>query len=198
MAKARQNATPLVSICYALVVFAALNWAVFGTGAIRGSHLGQIAGGWLEADATVMAVPLVAQLPWFALMAGLGIYAVWQCMPTARHTDLHGKLRPWVLALVLLNALWLQLLQRDRMGFSLLFALLKINPSPVCVLDEIDTALDDNNTDKFAEYLSRYSQKMQFIVISHRKPTMAVCDSLYGFAMEEKGVSKLLSVKLNQ
>ena len=91
MAKARQNATPLVSICYALVVFAALNWAVFGTGAIRGSHLGQIAGGWLEADATVMAVPLVAQLPWFALMAGLGIYAVWQCMPTARHTDLHGK-----------------------------------------------------------------------------------------------------------
>lgn len=102
MAKARQNATPLVSICYALVVFAALNWAVFGTGAIRGSHLGQIAGGWLEADATVMAVPLVAQLPWFALMAGLGIYAVWQCMPTARHTDLHGKLRPWVLALVLL------------------------------------------------------------------------------------------------
>lgn len=83
-------------------------------------------------------------------------------------------------------------------AISLLFALLKINPSPVCILDEIDTALDDNNTDKFAEYLSRYSQKMQFIVISHRKPTMAVCDSLYGFAMEEKGVSKLLSVKLNQ
>ncbi len=83
-------------------------------------------------------------------------------------------------------------------AISLLFALLKINPSPVCILDEIDTALDDANTDKFAEYLSRYSQKMQFIVISHRKPTMAVCDSLYGFAMEEKGVSKLLSVKLNQ
>ncbi len=83
-------------------------------------------------------------------------------------------------------------------AISLLFALLKINPSPVCILDEIDTALDDANTDKFAEYLSRYSQKMQFIVISHRKPTMAVCDALYGFAMEEKGVSKLLSVKLNQ
>ncbi len=83
-------------------------------------------------------------------------------------------------------------------AISLLFALLKINPSPVCILDEIDTALDDNNTDKFAEYLSRYSQKMQFIVISHRKPTMSVCDALYGFAMEEKGVSKLLSVKLNR
>ena len=83
-------------------------------------------------------------------------------------------------------------------AISLLFALLKINPSPVCILDEIDTALDEANTDKFAEYLSHYSQKMQFIVISHRKPTMAVCDTLYGFAMEEKGVSKLLSVKLNQ
>jgi len=83
-------------------------------------------------------------------------------------------------------------------AISLLFALLHINPSPVCILDEIDTALDEANTDKFAEYLSRYSEKMQFIVISHRKPTMAVCDSLYGFAMEEKGVSKLLSVMLNQ
>ena len=88
--------------------------------------------------------------------------------------------------------------ERALTAISLLFALLKINPSPVCILDEIDTALDDNNTDKFAEYLSRYSDNMQFIVISHRKPTMSVCDSLYGFAMEEKGVSKLLSVKLNQ
>ncbi len=88
--------------------------------------------------------------------------------------------------------------ERALTAISLLFALLKINPSPVCILDEIDTALDDNNTDKFAEYLSRYSNNMQFIVISHRKPTMSVCDSLYGFAMEEKGVSKLLSVKLNQ
>lgn len=88
--------------------------------------------------------------------------------------------------------------ERALTAISLLFALLKINPSPVCILDEIDTALDENNTEKFAEYLSRYSNNMQFIVISHRKPTMSVCDSLYGFAMEEKGVSKLLSVKLNQ
>lgn len=148
MTKPRQNATPLVSICYALVIFAALGWAVFGTGAIRGSHLGQIAGGWLEPDATVMAVPLVGQLPWFALMAGLGIYAVWQCMPTARHTDLHGKLRPWVLALVLFNALWLQLLQRDRMGFSLLFALLML-----LVLTRIAVMIDRvtlrNNMDRW-------------------------------------------------
>ena len=82
-------------------------------------------------------------------------------------------------------------------AISLVFALLKINPSPVCILDEIDAALDDANVDKFSEYLTKYAEKMQFIVITHRKPTMAACDSLYGFAMEEKGVSKLLSVKLD-
>lgn len=81
-------------------------------------------------------------------------------------------------------------------AISLLFALLKINPSPVCILDEIDAALDDANVYKFSEYLQKYAQNMQFIVITHRKPTMIVCDSLYGFAMEEKGVSKLLSVRL--
>ena len=82
-------------------------------------------------------------------------------------------------------------------AISLLFALLKINPSPVCVLDEIDAALDEANVNKFAEYLRKYAGVMQFIVITHRRATMVVCDSLYGFAMEEKGVSKLLSVRLN-
>ena len=82
-------------------------------------------------------------------------------------------------------------------AISLLFALLKINPSPVCILDEIDAALDDANVDKFSEYLKKYAENMQFIVITHRKPTMIACDSLYGFAMEEKGVSKLLSVRLD-
>ena len=82
-------------------------------------------------------------------------------------------------------------------AISLLFALLKINPSPVCILDEIDAALDDANVYKFSEYLQKYARKMQFIVITHKKPTMAICDSLYGFAMEEKGVSKLLSVRLD-
>jgi chromosome segregation protein len=83
-------------------------------------------------------------------------------------------------------------------AISLLFALLKINPSPVCILDEIDAALDEANVRKFAEYLEKYTETMQFIVISHRKPTMAVCNSLYGLAMEEKGVSKLLSVRLDK
>ena len=84
-------------------------------------------------------------------------------------------------------------------AISLLFALLKINPSPVCILDEIDAALDDENVVKFSEYLEKYAAKnVQFIVITHRKPTMAICDSLYGVAMEEKGVSKLLSVRLDK
>ncbi|MFJ2620115.1 hypothetical protein [Glutamicibacter sp. NPDC087344] len=137
-----------MSICYALAIFAALIWAVFGTGAIRGAHLGQIAGGWLEPDATVMAVPLIGQVPWFGLMAGLGIYAVWQCMPTARHSELHGRLRGWVLALVLFNALWLQLLQRDRMGFSLIFALLMLAVL-VRIVVMIDRAELCNNMDRW-------------------------------------------------
>ena len=82
-------------------------------------------------------------------------------------------------------------------AISLLFALLKLNPSPVCVLDEIDAALDDANVYKFSEYLKKSARKMQFIVITHKRPTMVICDSLYGFAMEEKGVSKILSVKLD-
>jgi chromosome segregation protein len=82
-------------------------------------------------------------------------------------------------------------------AICLLFSLLKINPSPVCILDEIDAALDEANVYKFSDYLKKYAQNMQFIVITHRKPTMIICDSLYGFAMEEKGVSKLLSVRLD-
>ncbi len=83
-------------------------------------------------------------------------------------------------------------------AISLLFALLKLNPSPVCILDEIDAALDEANVRKFADYLEKYASKMQFIVITHRKPTMAKCESLFGFAMEEKGVSKILSVRLDR
>jgi chromosome segregation protein len=82
-------------------------------------------------------------------------------------------------------------------AICLLFALLKLNPSPVCILDEIDAALDEANVNRFSEYLQKYAKNMQFIVITHRKATMVVCDSLYGFAMEEKGISKLLSVRLD-
>ena len=82
-------------------------------------------------------------------------------------------------------------------AICLLFSLLKINPSPVCILDEIDAALDEANVYKFSDYLKKYAQDMQFILITHRKPSMIICDSLFGFAMEEKGVSKLLSVRLD-
>lgn len=123
MPRDRQNATPLVSICYALAIFTGLVWAVFGTGVVTGQFLGPRASGWLSPGANLMAIPPTAQLPWFALMAGLGCYAIWQCTPTARHTELHARARGWILLLVLLNALWLQSLQRDQLGPSLLMLL---------------------------------------------------------------------------
>ena len=69
---------------------------------------------------------------------------------------------------------------------------------PFCVLDEIEAALDDANTDRFARYLKKFSQDTQFIVITHKKPTMERADVIYGVTMEEKGVSKMVSVKLTE
>ena len=68
---------------------------------------------------------------------------------------------------------------------------------PFCFLDEIEAALDDNNIERYARYLKRFSQDTQFIVITHRKPTMELADSLFGVTMQEKGVSKIVSVKLS-
>ena len=67
---------------------------------------------------------------------------------------------------------------------------------PFCVLDEIEAALDDANALRFSKYLRRFSKDTQFIVITHRKPTMELADSLYGVTMQEKGVSRIVSVKL--
>lgn len=86
--------------------------------------------------------------------------------------------------------------EKAMTAIALLFAMQRLNPSPVCLLDEIDAALDDSNVSRFTEYIKSYTQKVQFVIITHRKPTMAICDTLYGIAMEEKGVSKMLSVKL--
>jgi len=80
----------------------------------------------------------------------------------------------------------------------LIFALLKFKPTPFCVLDEIEAALDDANVFRFANYLKNYSSKTQFILITHRKGSMSVADVLYGVTMEEKGVSKVLSLKLKE
>ena len=81
-------------------------------------------------------------------------------------------------------------------AIALLFAILKINPAPFCVLDEIEAALDDVNVYRFANYLKKFTDKTQFLVITHRKGTMEAADSVYGITMEENGISKLLSIKL--
>lgn len=81
-------------------------------------------------------------------------------------------------------------------AIALLFAILKINPAPFCVLDEIEAALDDVNVYRFADYLKRFSKETQFLVITHRKGTMEAADTVYGITMQENGISKLLSMKL--
>lgn len=81
-------------------------------------------------------------------------------------------------------------------AIALLFAILKMKPTPFCILDEIEAALDDANVMRYAEFLKEFSGNVQFIVITHRKGTMEASDVLYGVTMEEKGVSKIISVDL--
>ncbi len=83
-------------------------------------------------------------------------------------------------------------------AISLLFAILKSRPVPFCVLDEVEAALDDVNVDSFGEYLQTLAKKTQFILITHKKRTMEYADVLYGVTMQEPGVSKLVSVKLEE
>ncbi|UUZ97295.1 hypothetical protein LJK87_15870 [Paenibacillus sp. P25] len=81
---------------------------------------------------------------------------------------------------------------------ALLFSILRVKPVPFCVLDEVEAALDEANVARFAEYLREFSQQTQFIVVTHRKGTMEEADVLYGVTMEEGGVSKLVSVRLEE
>lgn len=83
-------------------------------------------------------------------------------------------------------------------AIALLFGILKMKPTPFCILDEIEAALDDANVYRYAEFLKKFSDNIQFIVITHRKGTMEVSDVMYGVTMEEKGISKVVSVDLNK
>lgn len=83
-------------------------------------------------------------------------------------------------------------------AISILFAILKLKPMPFCVLDEIEAALDDANANLFADFLKKFSDETQFIVITHRKPTMRHADSIFGVTMEEKGVTKIVSIEFEE
>ena len=86
--------------------------------------------------------------------------------------------------------------EKTIIGVALMLALLKVKPSPFCLLDEIDAALDEANVSRFANYLADFAASTQFLLISHRQGTMEVADSLWGVTMAEEGVSKLISVSL--
>ncbi|MFC4404609.1 chromosome segregation protein SMC [Gracilibacillus xinjiangensis] len=88
--------------------------------------------------------------------------------------------------------------ERALTAIALLFAILRVRPVPFCVLDEVEAALDEANVTRFAQYLKHYSSETQFIVITHRKGTMEEADVLYGVTMQESGVSRLVSVKLEE
>ena len=88
--------------------------------------------------------------------------------------------------------------ERALTAIAILFSILKMKPSPFCILDEIEAALDDANVQRFGDYLRRFSKGTQFIVITHRKGTMEAADVLYGVTMQEQGVSKIVSVKFDE
>ena len=99
------------------------------------------------------------------------------------------------------NVKHLSLLSGGEQAFvaiALYFALLKMNPAPFCVLDEIESALDEVNVDRFAAYLKKYAEQTQFVIISHRRGTMEAANRLYGITMQNKGISKYLALDINE
>ena len=88
--------------------------------------------------------------------------------------------------------------ERALTAIALLFSILKVRPVPFCILDEVEAALDEANVQRFSQYLRKFSDDTQFIVITHRKGTMEEAHVLYGVTMQESGVSKLVSVRLQE
>lgn len=88
--------------------------------------------------------------------------------------------------------------EQSFVAIALYFAILKVSPTPFCIMDEIEAALDEVNVDKFAEYVRKYSDKTQFVIITHRRGTMEIADTLYGVTMHEKGISEVLSVDVSE
>lgn len=88
--------------------------------------------------------------------------------------------------------------EKALIAISCLFAILRVKPIPMCILDEVEAALDIANVERFAKYLREFSSTTQFIVVTHREGTMEECDLLYGATMQQKGVTKLVSVKLEE
>lgn len=112
------------------------------------------------------------------------------------HSGIEMKVQPP--GKVILNMDVLSGGEKSLVATALLFAILKVTPSPFCVLDEIEAALDDVNVDRYAQYLRRMCDRTQFIVITHRRGTMEEADVLYGVTMQEEGVSKLLELRASE
>ena len=87
--------------------------------------------------------------------------------------------------------------EKAFVAIALYFAILKVRPTPFVVMDEIEAALDDANVVRFAHYMRQVADKTQFIVITHRRGTMEEADILYGVTMQERGVSRMLAINLN-
>ena len=88
--------------------------------------------------------------------------------------------------------------EKGLAAIALLFAILKINPAPFCIFDEVEAALDDVNVTRYARYVRSMTRSTQFILITHRRGTMDEADVLYGITMQEEGVSKILELKSSE